>query len=181
MEVIVSIAIIGIFMGFAITRFGDVNNGRSLEKEADEIIEIAALAQSLADSRNSASCEPTTADRLSFVELTKTGATTYELTMACETGFQAGTPTILPTHTLNPPIAKTLSTGQFDTATSEVLARFVPGARVTPGVDFKMYEGGNCVCVRVFAEGFIKKTKRTGGCTMSDATTPVCSLWDHSQ
>lgn len=180
MEVIVSIAIIGIFMGFAITRFGDVTNGRSLEKEADEIIEIAALAQSLADSRNSASCEPTTADRLSFVELTKTSATTYQLTMACETGFQAGTPTILPTQTLNPPIAKTLSTGQFDTATSEVLARFIPGAQVTPVTDFKLYEGENCVCVRVFSQGFIKKTERIGGCTMNDATTPVCGTWDNN-
>lgn len=180
MEVIVSIAIVGIFMGFAITRFGDVNNGRSLEKEADEIIEIAALAQSLADSRNSASCNSVTADRLSFVELTKTSATTYQLTMACETGFQAGTPTILPTHTLNPPIAKTLSTGQFDTATSEVLARFIPGAQVTPVADFKLYEGENCVCVRVFAEGFIKKTERTGGCVMGDGRPPVCVAWDNN-
>ncbi len=177
MEVIVSIAIVGIFMGFAITRFGDATNGRSLEKEVDEIIEIAALAQSLADSRNSASCEPTTADRLSFVELTKTSSTTYRLTMACETGFQSGTPTILSTIALNPPIAKTLSTGQFDTATSEVLARFIPGAKVTPGVVLKLYEGTNCVCVKVLPEGFAQKTKRGSGCVLS-GTTPTCSVWD---
>lgn len=55
-EIIVAIVIISLISAFTIARFGDVGSKSGFEKDVSELVEIAGIGQSFANSQNSANC-----------------------------------------------------------------------------------------------------------------------------
>lgn len=175
-EILVTVVIISVVSGLTIARFGDFGMKKTFDKEVVEFTEIANVAQSYANSRNSKNCIAN--DRLSLVRVKKVDSKNYEVVMACETNFlTGGTPTILPTITLNPKIAKKLTNSTMSIpATNIDLVTFLPGALTTPGPTIALYSGSECACLKVSLNGVIVKTTKSG-CTVAGANV-TCSTWD---
>ncbi|MFO0703550.1 MAG: type II secretion system protein [Patescibacteria group bacterium] len=181
-EILTAVAIIAILSGITIARFGDFGAKKSFEREVTELVELTNISQSYANSQNSANC--TTNDRLSYTKVQKTGENTYEVFMACETGFiGGGTPTVSPAFQMSPRINKSFTVSKFSPAMGGVgtdMVKFLPGAYTTPGPTIMLYAGAECACVKIDINGMISKTTKQGCVLDAPVATPTitCNSWE---
>jgi prepilin-type N-terminal cleavage/methylation domain-containing protein len=176
-ELLVAITIISLLSVFALARYGDFTKSSMIDREINELIQTAHLAQSYANSTKSNDCPAD--ERLAYTAINKTGTNSYTVYQACESNYLEGTPSPGPTMTTNPPISKKLTIARFDSDITPDgdLVQYWPNSALTPGPTVAMYFKDECRCVRFNANGTTSKTLKNG-CSVTGTIVDCGGSWE---